>query len=264
MELETSFDPVPVDDLITQDIPPTNWLIDRILPPGLAMIAGGPKSGKSFLAGNAAIGVAQGGSFLGAFDCTKGGSLYLDLEQTKHRAARRWEMMLAGHSAPGLATVWRWPIWEEGLKRLGDYLDRNEQVRFVVIDVLQTFQEGKGSAAGNAYQAEYSDMMKLRDLAHGYEDRGLCLLLIHHTNKAAMFETDAFRDNPLAGISGSTAISGACDTVWVLTRKAGKNEGNLSILGKEVAEWDLKLKWHPAAGVWAVKDRMKLLSSVPT
>jgi putative DNA primase/helicase len=71
-------------DLLQQEIEPTRWVVPDLLPEGLAVLAGRPKKGKSWLAMDLALCVATGARFLGRFDCPETNVLYLALVLQQH------------------------------------------------------------------------------------------------------------------------------------------------------------------------------------
>ena len=65
-----------------------DWIIEDLITTGLHLLVGPPKAGKSWLALDMAISVAQGESFLG-FATAKSDVLYLALEDTRNRLKTR-------------------------------------------------------------------------------------------------------------------------------------------------------------------------------
>ena len=81
------------------DIPPIEWLVDKILPVGLSMIGAPSKYYKSYMALGLCIAVCNGEKFLG-FDSAKHSCLYLDLESTKRRPRNRLKQILKENDYP--------------------------------------------------------------------------------------------------------------------------------------------------------------------
>ena len=70
-----------------------DWIVEDLITTGLHLLVGPPKAGKSWLALDMAISVAQGESFLG-FATAKSDVLYLALEDTRNRLkTRSWKLV---------------------------------------------------------------------------------------------------------------------------------------------------------------------------
>ena len=65
------------------------WAIPDLVPEGAAVVAGKPKSGKSWLALDWAVAVASGGRAMGNVQCEEGAVLLLALEGTERRLSAR-------------------------------------------------------------------------------------------------------------------------------------------------------------------------------
>ena len=76
------------DTLLSTTLPPTRFIIDRLLPQGLHILAGAPKVGKSWLALWLCLQVAQGTS-VWDFPTHRGTVLYLCLEDSLTRIQSR-------------------------------------------------------------------------------------------------------------------------------------------------------------------------------
>lgn len=78
---------IDADTLLSTTLPPTRFIIDRLLPQGLHILAGAPKVGKSWLALWLCLQVAQGTS-VWDFPTHRGTVLYLCLEDSLTRIFR--------------------------------------------------------------------------------------------------------------------------------------------------------------------------------
>lgn len=79
---------IDADTLLSTTLPPTRFIIDRLLPQGLHILAGAPKVGKSWLALWLCLQVAQGTSVWN-FPTHRGTVLYLCLEDSLTRIQSR-------------------------------------------------------------------------------------------------------------------------------------------------------------------------------
>jgi|SRR5215213_7285135 len=94
------------------ELPPIRWTVPGLLPEGVALFAGKPKLGKSWLALGLAIAVASGGVALGAMPVERGEVLYFALEDNHRRLQHRLKKVLAGDTAPDhLRIATEWPGW---------------------------------------------------------------------------------------------------------------------------------------------------------
>jgi RecA-family ATPase len=219
------------EDLDKENIPEPDWVIEGLLPPGVALLAGPPKSGKTRLATNIALGLATGTKVLRAIEVQKCEVLFLCLEDSKWRIKDRLSALLDGSPFPsGLHLANEWPRTHQGgLEYLDKWLEGHLNVRLVVIDVLGLFR--KPPSSRNVYQDEYSIIAEIKALA---DNHSIAILVIHHTNK--LQDTADVFDK----ISGSTGLTAASDTVVVLER-----HNRASIAGK-------LYKYEPLNGSWTL------------
>jgi hypothetical protein len=99
---------------------PLIWAVEGILPEGAALLAGKPKSRKSWLALAIAAAQARGDKVLGRLLTRQGEVLYLDLESNQRRMRGRLFSMV-GHqmqTMENLHIYTDWPRAEEGLAAL--------------------------------------------------------------------------------------------------------------------------------------------------
>src|SRR5690606_31549735 len=71
---------VAAEDFVKRRFPPVAWIVQNVMPEGLTMLAGKPKTGKSFLAVNVSVAVACGGKALGHLNVEQGRVLYVNLD----------------------------------------------------------------------------------------------------------------------------------------------------------------------------------------
>lgn len=229
-------------EFMSAQFPDPFWLIDELLPEGLTLLYSRSKAGKSFLVGKLCQNIANGEWALGRYQTAGCEILYLDLEQSEGLAQKRWEAVIGGSPMPHrLSPVFKWPrMGEGGLKKLDEYLAEHATCRLVVIDVLSMFWPDDQKSNGNAYHWEYKQLSSIRDVAHKH---GANITLIHHTKKGS--STD-----PLDMASGTRAMTGVPDTIWVLSRESGNQNGKLMVTGKNVVEQTVPMSFDPYSGGW--------------
>lgn len=234
----------PADELLATEFPSPVWAVPGILAEGVTVLAGKPKGGKSWLTLGLSLAVASGSDALGSIPVQPGPVLYLGLEDGPRRLRDRLAVLLHGREAPSALTVDTFcPALDSGGERyIADWLEANEGARMVVIDVL-----GKVCANGaSSYQASYAAMGAAKRLAETYH---VAIVMVHHTRKTKA--TD-----PLEMVSGSIGITGAADSIVVLDRKRGEDEGNLLVTGRDVDEAEYSVTLNPSAGGWLLTSGM--------
>ena len=228
-------------ELMACDFPEPRWAVPGIIAEGLTLLAGAPKVGKSWLALGLGVAVATGGKALGALDVTAGDVLYMALEDPPRRLQERLTKVLAGATAPGRLTlsIACEPIPAGGAQRISAWLDAHPDARLVVVDVFAKVR-GAGSANGNQYEADYTAMSALKQIADRY---GVAIIVVHHTRKASA-------EDFLNEVSGTNGLAGAADAIAVLRRQRGAADAVLHVTGRDVEESEHALSWVPALGSW--------------
>ena len=235
------------DELLSLDLPATQWIITGLVPAGLTLLAGPPKKGKSWLALFLLVAVATSGRALGSIPVEGGEVLYLALEDTKSRLRERLGRVQRGMSAPmpkslQLVAAGAWPRIGEGFEeRLRGWLRKAEKPRLVVVDTLAMVRPPT-SGKRSAYEEDYRALSPLKAIADEY---GIAIVVIHHDRKL-----DA--EDPLDKVSGSRGITGSADTIMVLKRPANSSEATLYVRGRDVEEQALALRWDPHVATWTL------------
>ena len=230
-------------ELIRLDLPPVQWLVDRILTVGLSIIGAPPKSYKSYMALQLCYSIASGGEFLG-FQCHKKEALYLDLESGLQRPKVRLLQMFGKEAAiDGLHIL----TAKDGIRRIEDgfeeqvrdQLKQHPNIGFICVDVFQRIKAA-GKKNQNAYESDYAGLEVLKRLA---EELNLGIMLIHHTRKAK--DGDIFNQ-----LAGSTAIFGAMDCSLMVEKVRGSDEATLHITGRDIESRELKILFNKERMQW--------------
>jgi len=101
-------------------------------------------------------------------------------------------------------------------------------------------QRGKNQ---DSYDADTAVIATLQAIAIKHS---LALILVHHTKKVA---TDDF----VEAVSGTFGLTGAADCIAVLIRKdRTAADAVLKITGRDVADIEKALKFHPDLGAWEI------------
>ena len=229
---------IDADTLLSTTLPPTRFIIDRLLPQGLHILAGAPKVGKSWLALWLCLQVAQGTS-VWDFLTHRGTVLYLCLEDSLTRIqSRLFQITDDAPEALHFATIAA-GIGEGLEEQLTNFLTQHPDTSLVVIDTLQRIRTGSDS--GNPYANDYRDIGTLKALADKHH---IAILLIHHLRKMN-------DDDPMNMISGTTGISGATDSNFVLKeRRRGSGEATLYCTGRDIEYRELPLVFDKSGYTW--------------
>jgi DNA-binding transcriptional ArsR family regulator len=238
-------------ELGARQFEPLRWAIPELLPEGLAILAGRPKYGKSFLALDFAVAVASGGRALQSVQCEAGAALYLALEDGERRLQDRIKRLVAfGDELPTslhLATTAR--RLRGGLEDdLEQWLAGAERPRLAVIDTLARVRP-EATGRGSAYEEDARALAGLHDLSRRWP--GVAIVIVHHVRKAE--SEDVFAD-----ISGTYGLTGIADTLLILGPHG--NGARLSGQGRDVDGFEKALTRDGFTGGWRLDGDARALA----
>ena len=231
-------------ELQERELPPIREPVPGLIVQGLTILGAPPKYGKSWLVLELCLAVAGGERFLG-FATNRCACLYLALEDSQRRLRDRMNRVLHGARSPeGFFCATRALTTDTGLtEQLEGFLEEHPDTGVVVIDTLQKVR-GSSFGRDGSYAADYREMGLLKSFADRHR---LALILVHHLRKLGD-ETDPFNR-----LSGTAAITGAADTMIVLSRdRRGADTTRLNASGRDIEELELELQFR--------KDRCRWLS----
>lgn len=239
---------VSAKELQKMDIPPMHFVVTELLPHGMSLLVSPPKYGKSWFVLDLCLSVAAGRDFLG-HKTNKGACLYLALEDSNRRLKYRMQKVLGVAAAPdGFDFVTDCSTLDDGLlEELDTYLKEKPGTELIVIDTLEKVR-GQQNGRESAYKADYRELGALKKFA---DEKGICILLVHHLRKMG---DDG---DPFNRISGTNGILGAADTAMVMTRKNRNDEATLfSVVGRDIDGGDTMIafdkstyRWHSLGSV---------------
>ena len=244
----TKLETINAEDLQNRTYEPTPFLVEELLPEGLHILAGAPKIGKSWLALWLCLCVSQGQP-LWNFAVTQGEVLYLSLEDSYRRIQSRL-FDLTEDAPPTLHFAIMADTLKCGLEQqIEQFLTEHPATRLVVIDTLQRVRSAGSDS--NLYANDYQDVGLLKRLA---DKRHIAILLIHHLRKL-------HDDDPMNMISGSTGLSGAADSAFVLQKSLRlANIASLHCTGRDIPDRTLKLEFGEEDHVWKLLSDSKACS----
>ena len=213
-----------------------DMIVEGLIPTGLTIIAGAPKSCKSWLMLRLALSVSLGEPFLG-HDVKQCDVAYYALEDTDARLKSRL-LDIGTAPPPGLiyATSIKDPC-NDFISDLERCLDSNPGVRLVIVDTLQKIRHGDPTSNANQYACEYEELARLKEIA---DYRRIAIVFVHHTRK----KHDSKDGNN--DVLGSSAVTGTADMILILRKNRGGTDGTLSVSGRDAPDIELVMQWqHP-------------------
>ncbi len=229
-------------ELQDKELPPLKWVVEGLLPEGLAMLCAPSKYGKSWMMMQLASAVVEGKEFLGR-RCNACGVMYLALEDGESRYKNRLNTVMKNERvSPNFHGMLTCNSMDNGLfTQLEEMVDLLPDTRLIVIDTLQKVR-GKTSKNETAYGSDYREMAEFKKFADKHH---ICILLVHHLRKQ-MDDSDVYNR-----ISGSMGLMGAADTIWVLSRKKRTDVNTtISITGRDIESEELMLEFDKSNNHW--------------
>ena len=225
------------ETLMSQPLTPLNFVVDTLLSQGLHILAGSPKVGKSWLALWLAVTVAKGEQVWG-MSVKQGTTLYLCLEDSTLRIQNRlFEITEDAPANVHFST--NSDTLGKGLEeQLRAFLSEHPDTVLVIIDTLQMI---RGTNYDNTYANDYRDLSVLKHIA---DTHSIAILLVHHLRKMN-------DDDPMNMISGTTGLSGATDSNFVLRKSQRReNTATLYCTGRDIPYRELALEFDGEDHVW--------------
>ena len=211
------------------------FVVDGMIYPGLHILSGDPKIGKSWMMMDMCFSVAKGENFLGR-KTERGQVVYMALEDTFISLQSRMYELTDEPSENLIFTLLANSIGNGLEEDLQECQKRFPDLKMVVIDTLQKIRNN----IDTKYGADYMELSVLKSIADRLQ---IAIILVHHNRKA--------RDsNPNNLISGTNGISGCADGLLVFTRN-GEN-AKLHISGRGAPSLELNLKREKAK--WILLD----------
>jgi AAA domain len=218
--------------------------VPGLITEGFGILAGAPKTGKSWLGLDVALACAEGGIALGGLPVDQRSVLLLALEDGPRRLQSRMRQLRGGMTplpnsldictevTPGTvaATISEWMCGHAG--------DRHKPL--VVLDTLGCARPQR-RAGDDPYIADYQLGRGIKRLVDQVPGAGL--LAVHHTRKQGAQDW-------MDTVSGTQGIVGSADYVLVLRRERQSNDGLLSVTGRDVTENEYALA--VTAGRWSL------------
>lgn len=234
----TQLETITAADLMDKYFVPQEELVEGMLAPGLYILAGASKIGKSWLVLQIAHYVSMGLP-LWERRVKRGEVLYLALEDTEQRIQKRL-LRICGGETGSITFATESEVLGRGFdEQICNYLQQHTQTRLVIVDTLIKVREM--NSRGSAYADDYATMTAFKRIADRY---GVTMLIVHHTRKQ---EANDIMDM----ISGTTGIMGCADGAMVLERPLRRApRGVISMTGRDFQDARINLTQNPETMCW--------------
>lgn len=216
------------------------YIVYKMMYTGLYILAGAPKIGKSWLALDLCLSIANGEKFL-KHDTNSGQVLYLSLEDNLLRLQNRiYELTNEPCENLNFAIESK-PIGNGFEEQIESTKQTLPDLKIVVVDTLQKIR----STTDVNYGSDYKELSALKNLADKLK---IAILLVHHTRKC-------YDSDPFNMVSGSTGIIGSVDGIMVLIKeKRGSRKAKLHCAGRDVENLELNIEFSNHK--WNVVDNV--------
>jgi hypothetical protein len=226
-------------DLLSLELPDVNYLVDGLIAPGVHLLIGKPKKGKSWLTLDLALAVSQGSSWLER-QCAQGEVLYFALEDNRRRAKLRLQMLVnrvmnGPQAGPIIIRTMEDKIEPVDHGFMADFentLRLNPRIRLVIIDTLAKIKPSK-KVGESIYDYDRRCIDPFTEICARYPD--LVIIIVHHMRKA---ETD----DPYDTVNGSLGLTGAGDGIFVLMHDRVNDCDVLHATGREIETQEMAIK----------------------
>src|SRR5262249_23392799 len=229
-------------ELQTKQFEPVRIILPDLIPEGITILAGKPKIGKSWLALDVCVAVADRLFVLGDKQPVHGDVLYLALEDSQRRLKTRMGKIRGREPWPErleIHTKWR-RLDQGGLEDIEAWCKLHPDRRLIWIDTLVKLRPGAGRNE-QAYVYDYRAIEGLQQLAGKYQ---VGIVVNHHLRKMSS-EDDAFDD-----VSGTLGLTGAADTIIVMQRHAGMMK--VFVRGRDIEEAEFAAEFNRDTCRWRI------------
>jgi hypothetical protein len=225
---------ITAEELLRTEFDNTEFIVDRILPVGLTVFSGAPKTGKSWLLLLLAENLRSRLPFLG-FPVRQVPVLYYTLEDSARRCKYRLNK---------IGSAWSGQLFfrekAAGCCGLVDDI-KATGARVAVVDTLGAFARIQDS---NSYTETTGVIRELKEIADTMQ---VAVIVAHHSRKNTGVGGDWTNE-----IIGSQGIVGAADCVMQLQRKRGEAKATLNITGRDIADSYISMVFDD--GLWRKGD----------
>ena len=229
-------------ELMEKEFPPRVELIEGMLGPGLYILAGAPKIGKSWLVLQIAHHISTG-THLWDRRVSRHAVLYLCLEDTLQRIQSRLLTICDGETGDVTFSIEAGILGDGFEKQLIAYLRSHADTKVVIVDTLAKVRGVVSSS--NVYSSDYAAMNVFKHLADTFK---IALILVHHTRKQ-----DA--EDAMQKISGTNGLMGCADGAMVLEKPdRSAPQAILTMTGRDFEDQTFRLRQNRETMCWEIAD----------
>jgi hypothetical protein len=224
------------DEMIGSAPDSVEWLVPDILTADELFIIGmPPRGGKSLFCLTLALSVAIGGTFLDR-PVNQGSVIYINLEDAPTKIKQR---QIAQEWGENLPVYWLNKFKLSDLDELKELADEIPDLRLVVIDTFSRVRDD------NQKESSAELGRTLEPLQEWAKERGICVLLTHHTSKAP---SEGHSADPFDTLRGSTSIRATCRGAIVIV----PGDGGYRLLAENgySDRLDVMVRIHPETLKW--------------
>ena len=230
------------DTLLSTPMKKTRFIIDGFLPEGISILCGAPKIGKSWLMLWTCLQVAEGKSVWG-MKTHKCDVLYLCLEDPFSRIQDRLYSLTESAPSNLYFAITSGQLGNGLQKQIHTHMENFSETGLIVIDTLQKVRNTEKVSALN-YATDYDDITALKKIADRY---GIAIVVVHHLRKMP----DS--NDPFNQISGTTGLTGAVDSAFVITKANRVDEtAVLTASGRDIELQQLTIRFDNK--VWKLEN----------
>ena len=224
--------------LYNLELKPPEFIVGGLIPQGLHILAGAPKTGKSWLLLLLCLKVAKGEP-IWSYATNKGTVLYLCLEDSPSRIQDRL-FELTDEAPENLYFATSAHSIEDDLSnQIRLFLREHPDTKLIVVDTLQMVRQSISNI--NSYASDYKDIAQLKKISDEY---GITIIAVQHLRKK-------YDSDPHQMISGSSGLIGAADGSYVLLKeKIGDDKAKLYVRGRDVDEQVLAINFNSDSKQW--------------
>lgn len=235
--MNKEFNVIDGETLLDTEFAPIEFIVEKLIAPGLHILSGAPKMGKSWLAFWLCLQVSKGEPVWN-FKTNQGTTLYLGLEDSIPRLQDRLSYMTYDAAKDLFVATVAENIGTGIEEQIQNFVASHPGTNLIVID---TFQKIRTISNDNAYASDYRDISILKNIADKLK---IAIVLIHHLRK----QKD---DDPMNMVSGTTGITGSADSSFVLCKsKRAGSRATLYCTGRDIEYRELELNFNTGNKSW--------------
>lgn len=189
--------------LMEQDFPEEQWVIDKLIPEGITVMSAAPASFKTWLVMSIAASVACGTKLFGHFEPRQTGVLMIDEEDNPRILQKRLRMLGVPEDAPLYLTIGQgFKIDATQVTKVIRFCEQND-VGLITIDSLVRVH--------NAKENDAAEMSEVFNTLRRFHKAGINVLITHHNRKGKS-------ENAGEDMRGSSDIFAAVDCNLAISR----------------------------------------------